>query len=790
MQTGVLQSHPSLKLSRKFPAGEKKVVRMVRPVRRSFGWSCTVAGMVSLMMLSGCHRDPNVRKQKYYESGMRYEKKGEFREAAIQFQNALRFDKNYAAAHYELAKTYTSLNMPLQAYPELQRTVDLQPNNLQARIDLGNLLVLGRQPGQAAEQANAVLAQQPNNADAYALLSKVAQAQGKQADAITQIQHALAIDPNRSEFNAQLGFLESVGPTPAPQAMEHLQKAVSQDGANVNARIALAAILQRKGDTHGAEEQLKGAVSAAPHNLQARATLASFYLSTNNRDAAEATIRKATEDFNDDPDGAAMLSRYYQLNNQLDKDEAAYASLAQTYPKSTPIKVNYAQILMTRGEYDKADGIVKDLTKADANNPQVAVLNASTLMHQGKNDEAFNLLQTAAKNNPDNADVHTLLGFAAAQKGNLDLAEKSYREAVQRDPRNLNAERGLAEIANSKGDKAQLRDIATHTMQYFPMLPEPYIWRGTAEANDKQYDQAAADFQQALKLNPKQATALAELGQVRLRQGKIAEGKAMLEQAVENDPSSEALNVLVAMDLQAKQPAAAINRIQQQISRGKPNAGLYDELSTAQMLTHDLNGAMDSSKKAMDLDPNDLIARRNFTQAAMAQGQIAPAMNMWEGYVASHPRDPQGPTMLGLLYEAAGDSGNAIKSYQKSLSLNPNQPPVENNLAFLMVEANANLDVALSLAQQAHAGMPDSPDTTDTLAWVYYKKGIYGSALDLLQQAAKAAPDNPSIQYHLGMTLSRMNNKPEAVTHLKRATQLGPDSAAGKSAAQELGHLS
>ena len=762
---------------------------MVRPVARSFSWSSSVVGVVGLMMLTGCHRDPNVRKQKYFESGVRYEKKGELREAAIQFQNALRFDKNYAAAHYELAKTYTALNMPLQAYPELQHTVDLEPNNLKARIDLGNLLVAGKQPSLAAEQAKAVLAQQPNNADAYALLSKVAAANGNQADAIAQIQHALTLDPNRSEFNAQLGFLESTGAAPAPQAMDHLQKAVSQDGSNVNARIALAALLQRKGDTRGAEEQLKGAVDAAPHNLQARATLASFYLSTNNRDAAEATIRKATEDFNDDREGAAMLSRYYQLNNQPDKAESAYAAMAEKYPKSTPIKVNYAQILMARGEYDKADGVVKDLMKDDANNPQVAVLNASSLMHQGKNDEAFNALQTAARNNPDDPDVHTVLGLAAAQKGNFELAEKSYREAVQRDPRNLNAARGLAQIANRKGDQAQLRDVATHTMQVYPGLPDPYIWRGTAEANDRQYDQAAADFQQALKLNPRDAEAQAELGQVRLRQGKTAEGKALLEQAVQSDPNSPALNILVAMDLQSRQPEAAINRIQQQIAHGTPNANLYDELSTAQMLTHDLNGAMASAKKAMDLDPNDLMARRNFTQVAMAQGQLAPAMNMWEGYIASHPRDAQGPAMLGMLYEAAGDNGNAVKSYQKSLELNPNQPPVENNLAFLMVETDNNLDVALSLAQQAHAGMPDSPDTADTLAWVYYKKGVYASALDLLQQAAKTSPNNPSIQYHLGMTLSRMNNKAEAVTHLKRATQLGPDSAAGKSAAQELSHL-
>jgi hypothetical protein len=33
--------------------------------------------------LTGCSRDPNVRKQKYFESGERYFNKAKYREAAI-----------------------------------------------------------------------------------------------------------------------------------------------------------------------------------------------------------------------------------------------------------------------------------------------------------------------------------------------------------------------------------------------------------------------------------------------------------------------------------------------------------------------------------------------------------------------------------------------------------------------------------------------------------------------------------------------------------------------------------
>src|ERR1035437_3973443 len=94
---------------------------------------------VAFALLGGCHRDPNVRKQKYLESGKRYSTEGKYREAAIQFQNALKIDKNFGDAHYELAQAYVHMGQYGPAYGELGRTVALQPTNYKARLDLGNI---------------------------------------------------------------------------------------------------------------------------------------------------------------------------------------------------------------------------------------------------------------------------------------------------------------------------------------------------------------------------------------------------------------------------------------------------------------------------------------------------------------------------------------------------------------------------------------------------------------------------------------------------------------------------
>jgi Flp pilus assembly protein TadD len=99
-----------------------------------------------------------------------------------------------------------------------------------------------------------------------------------------------------------------------------------------------------------------------------------------------------------------------------------------------------------------------------------------------------------------------------------------------------------------------------------------------------------------------------------------------------------------------------------------------------------------------------------------------------------------------------------------------------------MLQEGGNVDVALTLAQTARQGMPNSASAADTLAWAYYYKGTYGFARDLLVEAIKTDPQDPSLEYHLGMVYSKIGDKNNAAIHLKKAVSMAPDSQAAKDA--------
>ena len=745
-----------------------------------------IALFLSLTLLSGCFRDPNVRKQKYLESGQKYSAQGKDKEAAIQFANALKIDKNFAEAHYALARTYLHMGALNAAYSELQRTVSLQPANYKAKIDLGNMLLAGGRIDDAQAQADAVIAAQPDNADAHALLSRVAARRGQKELALTEIRRALELAPNEAALHETLALLEVGDVTKGASVEDELKKAVELDPKSVNAKLLLAAFFAKNSRWPDAEQACRNAIATDPKNLTARESLAQIYLKQGNQSKAEETLRQASNDLPDSPLGVRMLADYYAGSGQIDKARAEFAILAKKYPKNLSVQEGYVRILLQVRDYATAQTVITELMKKNRKDPQVAVLNGIVLLNNGKLGDAVNALQDAANNAPKDAYIQYWLGKAALVKGDSSLAEKSFRLAVQLNPRYLEAQEELARIATLRGDMSLLSDVAEKTIAVAPRFPGGYLWKAIAELsrNTKtDTDKAEADLKTAITNAPHSAQAYLMLGELRFSQKRYPEGAEQMQTALQYDPNSlGALRGLVGYDLYRKQPAQALERINAQIAKSPKNSGFYALLAQLQMQNKNLDQAAATAQKAMDINPDDGEAVAIYAQLQAQRGQAANAVSAWEQWSKAHPGNAGALAILGTLEDSRGNGGKAEEYYKKALAIQPAQPIAANNLAYRLLMNGGNVDVALSLAQTARRGMPNSPSTADTLAWAYYSKGTYGFARDLLEEAIKAAPNNATTQYHLGMVYAKQGDKSNAATHLKKAISLSPGSQAAKDA--------
>src|ERR1700686_1029510 len=81
--------------------------------------------LTALAGLASCNRDPQVAKKRYLESGNKYFQNGRYKEASIQYRNALKRDPKYGAAYYKLALTSLKTEDYVDAVQRLRRAVEL-----------------------------------------------------------------------------------------------------------------------------------------------------------------------------------------------------------------------------------------------------------------------------------------------------------------------------------------------------------------------------------------------------------------------------------------------------------------------------------------------------------------------------------------------------------------------------------------------------------------------------------------------------------------------------------------
>ncbi len=750
-----------------------------------------VALALAVGLVAGCHTDPNVRKKKYLASGDRFSAEGKYREAAIQYENSLKADKNFAAAHFALAKAYLHMSAYAAAYREFSRTVDLQPTNYEARIDLGNMLMTADKVDDADKQAKAVLAGEPNNPDLHALLSAIALKRGDSRKAMDEIRRALQLAPNRTAFWDNLGLMQAKDPAQKAEAEASFKKAIAVDPKSVDARLLLSTYYASVNQLSQAEQTSREAISVDPKSLAARRNLAQVYLEESNSAQAENVLRQASQDLSNDPHGVRILADYYMSTNQYEKGRSEFAALVAKYPKNADLQKGYLRALLQVHDYNTAKSVSDSLMKEHSTDPEVVALNGIVLLNEHRTNDAISALQSGAKDFPQDPFIQYWLGVAALQNGDSSLAQRSFQKVISLQPGAVDALDELAQLAQRQGDLNLLSSVADESIKALPNFAGGYVWRAIAEMRQGFIEKAQTDLETATRIAPTSPQTYFELGRLRFAQKRFPEGQALLEKALQYDPNMvRALHLLVSYELFRKQPAAAFARVNAQIQKSPNNSRLLDMLAGLQISQNQLDQAVATAQESIKMNPADPDAGALFAEVAVRTGKTADAINVWQSWVNAHPNDANAIALLGALEDASGNRQAAEANYHRALAIQPKQRIAANNLAYLMLEEGGNVDVALSLAQTARQAMPDSPNTADTLAWAYYYKGTFGFARDLLEEALKENPNNATMEYHLGMVYAKLMDKGDAELHLKKAVTLGkgtPTAASAQLALQALG---
>src|SRR5690242_13138635 len=219
--------------------------------------------MLLLTLIGGCSRSPEAKKARYLERGDRYFQRHQYREAVLEYRNALRIDANNAQAIRQLALAHYQLGEVAQAFRYLLRAQELEPDNTEIPLKLATVYLLAGKAEDARQQADRILQKDPKNLDALILSAGSATTPAEIDAAIRRMESVRQDFDKESRFHLTLAALFGRKGDMAVTERELLAaQALEPNSADVH--LALGGFYVQKGALADAEREFKAAASLSP----------------------------------------------------------------------------------------------------------------------------------------------------------------------------------------------------------------------------------------------------------------------------------------------------------------------------------------------------------------------------------------------------------------------------------------------------------------------------------------------------------------------------------------------
>ncbi|WP_263381545.1 tetratricopeptide repeat protein [Granulicella arctica] len=577
-----------------------------------------------------------------------YFKIGRIREAVTAAQEQVKKNPDDLEAHSLLGRVYLrslgdmqgaqSAQMLQLAIAEYEKLAQLKPDDIETHLLLGQLYGLNHDSAKAEAEFKAAQKIDANSEEVVLNMARLYSEQGDtqratdtlaaipEGDRTARVEFALgasydqlkkpkeaaaayqrALDQEPDNLDTERGLASALLlDNQLDKAMKILQQIVATEPQDAQSQIHISEIQRRQGHYDEALATLKKAKPLAQDSLELSYNEALIYDSLGRYDEAT-TVLTTILASSDHPDGkyadgeksnrAIFLDRLgiiYREENKFSEAAAAYKQIAA-------MGGDYA-IRGYQGEVDayrdahmwkEATGAAAEAAKALPKERGVQLMYAGQLADTGKVDEGIALAKSQYTGTTDDRDV------------DVALAQMYIR--LRRWPE-----------ATSLLDKSEASASKQEERLYV------YFLRGEMADRQKLYDQAEAQFQKALAIDPQNSTVLNYLGYMYADRGiKLPEALSMIRKAVELDPQNYAfLDSLGWVYFKSGQYTLAEENLRKANERGSTDPTVHDHLGEVYEKTGKLKLAVSQWERSMTEYAHSLPADADPTDVAKVQHKL------------------------------------------------------------------------------------------------------------------------------------------------------------------------
>ncbi|MBI2779245.1 MAG: FecR domain-containing protein [Gammaproteobacteria bacterium] len=268
--------------------------------------------------------------------------------------------------------------------------------------------------------------------------------------------------------------------------------------------------------------------------------------------------------------------------------------------------------------------------------------------------------------------------------------------------------------AYQSGKLSDALGIVAQTPQDAQGNPSFFTYRAALLLDAGRSDEANADLQTALGLDPNNGAALAQLAVIAITQNRNGEALEQAKRAVALSPQAASSWIALSYAEQAGfNLPAALDATQQAVDKDPGNALAWARLAELRLSLADLDGALAAAGKAATLNPDLARSQTVLGYARLVQIDTRAARQSFERAIALDASDPLPRLGLGLAKIRDGELAAGREEIEIATGLDPNNALVRSYMGKAYYEekrstlAATQFDIAKAL------------DPNDPTPWFY-----------------------------------------------------------------------
>jgi tetratricopeptide (TPR) repeat protein len=310
-------------------------------------------------------------------------------------------------------------------------------------------------------------------------------------------------------------------------------------------------------------------------------------------------------------DAAAFASLGLVLSKQGKYEQAvlAYKKATTLNPKLPSVHLNWGLAEFKQGHFDAAIPSLTAALNADPQNMQARTLLGLSCYGAKRFADAAKYLELPAKSDPANIELHQMLAQSCLQAKKYSCALAEYRQILEQDPNSVAAHMLSGEALDGLGRTVEAIPEFQAAAKAGPQEPNVNFGLGYLYWKLHKYDEAKEAFERELDIDPKNAQALAYLGDIELKRNAPEKALPLLNKAIQtrNDIRIAYLDIgVILMDQKRHSEALPALLRAEKLDPGQPDAHyrlarLYREMGNAAESQKEFAKVRELHEKADDI---------------------------------------------------------------------------------------------------------------------------------------------------------------------------------------------